>query len=330
MLWGRAGNRCAMPECRIELVMDATETDDESLIGEECHIVAESPDGPRGDASFPKNKINNYENLIIMCRVHHKIIDDQTKTYTVSFLNQLKSKHEQWVRESLEGFDPQKQRDDEIYASYSEKWIDLSHLNEWKDWTSFIFGGGYPRLYIDIDNSLDELKEWLFSRIWPKRYEELEDAFENFRRVLQDFRNIFYEHAEKAQDILYTKKFYQINEWHEEKYERLGKKYEFHVDLVQDLMLELTRAANYICDKIRKYIDRSFRLDKGALIVESGPYMPFTWRQHRVEYRRNERTKMPYPGLIEFKKIRKDRDYFFGVGDSPEDPEFLEWSRSRE
>ncbi len=330
MLWGRAGNRCAMPECRIELVMDATETDDESLIGEECHIVAKSPDGPRGDASFPKDKINKYENLILMCRVHHKIIDDQTGTYTISFLNQLKSEHEQWVRESLEGFDPQKQRDDEIYASYAEKWIDLGHLNEWKGWTSFIFGSDDPRLFINIDNSLDELKEWLFSRIWPKRYEELEDAFENFRRVLQDFRNTFHEHAEKAKDILYTRKFYQIDEWNEEKYERLGKKYEFHVVLVQDLMLELTRAANYICDKIRTYIDRSFRLDEGALIVESGPYMPYTWRQHRVEYRGDERTKIPYPGLNEFKKIRKDRDYCFGVGDSSKDPEFLEWYRSRE
>ena len=34
MLWGRAANRCAFPECRRELVMDASETDDKSLIGE--------------------------------------------------------------------------------------------------------------------------------------------------------------------------------------------------------------------------------------------------------------------------------------------------------
>ncbi len=310
--------------------MEATGTDDESLIGEECHIVARSPDGPRDDESFPKDKIDQYENLILMCSVHHKVIDDQPGTYTVKYLKELKSEHERWVKESLEEFDPQKQMDDEIYARYAENWIELAHLNEWKEWTSFIFGSGHPRLYVDMDNSLDRLKDWLFSRIWPKRYEELEDTFENFRRVLQDFRNTFHEHAEKAEDILYTRKFYQIDEWNEEKYERLGKKYEFHVDLVQDLMLELTRAANYVCDKIRRFIDPSFRLNEGALIVGSGPYMPFTWRQHRVEYRGDERIRIPYPGLDQFKKIRKDRDYCFGVGNNYEDPEFLKWSRTRE
>lgn len=160
MLWGRAGNRCAMPECRIELVMDATETDDESLIGEECHIVARSPDGPRGDASFPKDKINKYENLILMCRVHHKIIDDQAGTYTVSFLNQLKSKHEQWVRESLEGFDPQKQREFPTLGSsevYSEE--ELSRLLP-----------GKPH-YLNI---LVDLPEWMQENLggYSPSYEE--------------------------------------------------------------------------------------------------------------------------------------------------------------
>jgi hypothetical protein len=46
MLWGRAANRCAFPECRRELVMDASETDDESLVGEECHIIAREQNGP--------------------------------------------------------------------------------------------------------------------------------------------------------------------------------------------------------------------------------------------------------------------------------------------
>jgi len=48
MLWGRAAGRCSMPECRQPLVIDSTETDNEALIGDMCHIVAESEDGPRG------------------------------------------------------------------------------------------------------------------------------------------------------------------------------------------------------------------------------------------------------------------------------------------
>ena len=48
MLWGRAASRCAF--CRRELVMDASQTDDESLVGDACHIVAQSAGGPRGDS----------------------------------------------------------------------------------------------------------------------------------------------------------------------------------------------------------------------------------------------------------------------------------------
>jgi hypothetical protein len=51
------------------------------------------------------------------------------------------------------------------------------------------------------------------------------------------------------------------------------------------------------------------------------------WRIHRVEYRAEERVRIPYPGLKEFKRIRKERDFCFGVGVNVEDPDFLEWYR---
>jgi hypothetical protein len=33
--------------------MGATKTEDEAIVGDECHIVSESEKGPRFDASFP-------------------------------------------------------------------------------------------------------------------------------------------------------------------------------------------------------------------------------------------------------------------------------------
>ncbi|MFA4830486.1 MAG: HNH endonuclease [Thermodesulfovibrionales bacterium] len=81
--------------------MDATETDDESLIGEECHIIANSTDGPRGNISTQED-LNKYDNLILLCRIHHKIIDDQPNTYTVERLRKIKVTHEKWVRDSLQ------------------------------------------------------------------------------------------------------------------------------------------------------------------------------------------------------------------------------------
>jgi hypothetical protein len=80
MLWGRAANRCSFPGCRRELVIDATETDDEALVGDACHIVGDSADGPRGNSSLTDEERDKYANLLLLCKVHHKEIDDQQNT----------------------------------------------------------------------------------------------------------------------------------------------------------------------------------------------------------------------------------------------------------
>jgi hypothetical protein len=103
ILWGRSGNRCAI--CRHELVVDATAADDESVVGDECHIVSGKGQGqgPRYDATFPSDRLDEPDNLILLCRVHHKMVDDQHETYTVDLLRSLKANHEKWVSSTLTG-----------------------------------------------------------------------------------------------------------------------------------------------------------------------------------------------------------------------------------
>ncbi|MCI0390525.1 MAG: hypothetical protein MOB07_17410 [Acidobacteria bacterium] len=81
--------------------MDSTPTDDESVIGDECHIISRQPNGPRHDPNYTENQLDAYENLILLCRVHHKMIDDQHETYTVGILSQIKSNHEFQVSQKL-------------------------------------------------------------------------------------------------------------------------------------------------------------------------------------------------------------------------------------
>jgi len=99
ILWGRSGNRCAI--CKRELVIDATPIDDESIVGEECHIISSRPNGPRYDPTYPQAKRDSNENLLLLCRIHHKMIDDQPETYTTDILRQMKTNHENWVTEKL-------------------------------------------------------------------------------------------------------------------------------------------------------------------------------------------------------------------------------------
>ena len=119
MLWGRSGGMCAI--CREPLFEDESETDDPSVLGEECHIVAREKDGPRGDDPLHEEKRDLYANLILLCLKHHKIIDDQPDKYTVELLQQIKADHLKFAysksRTRKATRIPSKQKDIEFYAA---------------------------------------------------------------------------------------------------------------------------------------------------------------------------------------------------------------------
>lgn len=87
--------------CRHVLVVEATSSDDESVVGDECHIVSPKEQGPRFDASLPADQVDDPANLILLCRIHHKIVDDQRENYSVAKLRVLKANHEKWVLSTL-------------------------------------------------------------------------------------------------------------------------------------------------------------------------------------------------------------------------------------
>jgi len=99
VLWGRSGNRCVI--CKNELVIDSTGQDDESVIADECHIISSKLNGPRHDPSYPADKLDSCDNMILLCRTHHKMVDDQSATFTTNILRQMKSNHEVWVSQKL-------------------------------------------------------------------------------------------------------------------------------------------------------------------------------------------------------------------------------------
>lgn len=313
LLWGKSASRCSFPECKMELVMDETETDDVSIVGEECHIIAREDDGPRGNSDLSKKERDKYGNLILMCNVHHKLIDDQEHTYTVEILKEFKNNHEAWVSESLK-IDDFKFKDDLIYSSYIDKWAERVDLDNWKSWTSGLLSSSQPSIYIDKLKELEKLRIWMFSRIMPNRYLELEMAFENFRLVLGDLINTFKKHAVKSYDIYDTEKFYSNRGWNDEFGDELLKEYFYHVDLVMDLTIELTRAANFLCDQVRRYLLSDFRLEEGLLLITSGPDEKFNFNTYGVNYKGDQRKGIPYRGLEAFKMDRSDRDLCIGVG----------------
>lgn len=315
MLWGRSGNLCAFPDCKKELVMDISETDDISVVGEEAHIVAREEDGPRGVSPLTPEQRDKYDNLILMCSIHHKVIDDHPNIYLVELLHEYKKNHESWVKQNLK-LDNVKQREDEVYSSYIDEFLKRADIENYRAWTSHLLSGDRPKMSREQYDKLRELIDYIISRVWFKRYPELESAFLNFKNVLNDLLKVFDEHAENVGngEQIWTKKFYKIDRWDAELYENLHGKYMYHVELIDDLTFELTRAANYLFDKVRQQLVPSFRIKEGVLLIEAGPFIDMSWRKYKVEYKIEERIDFPYPGLRKFMEIRDRRDRCRGTG----------------
>jgi hypothetical protein len=90
-----------MPDCRVELLADATDYDPIVVIGEIAHIAAAQDRGPRADRSMTSAQRNDYKNLILLCQNCHAVIDGQPGTFPVERLKMVKADHELWVRASL-------------------------------------------------------------------------------------------------------------------------------------------------------------------------------------------------------------------------------------
>lgn len=101
LLFGRSGFYCAYPGCMNRLIANETEYDDAAILAQIAHIVGSSNVGPRADPSMTDTDKNAYENLVLLCGVHHPLVDKQDNTYSIEILHAWKSTLERWVEERL-------------------------------------------------------------------------------------------------------------------------------------------------------------------------------------------------------------------------------------
>ena len=101
VLFALSGNQCAHPQCTNTLIEQATEKSDVHVSAHICHIYAISSGGPRGKSGLTKKQLNAPENLILLCRHHHGIVDGQHETYPAETLKEWKQAHELEMQKRL-------------------------------------------------------------------------------------------------------------------------------------------------------------------------------------------------------------------------------------
>lgn len=102
ILWGKAAGRCQYRGCNKSLFVDAL-TKSEFNQSYIAHIVADAPDGPRGDkvrSPLLKQDINN---LMLLCDIHHRKVDkDDVPGHPESLLLEMKKEHEGRIERAAE------------------------------------------------------------------------------------------------------------------------------------------------------------------------------------------------------------------------------------
>lgn len=88
-LFAASSNRCAFPNCTSPIVEDSG-----TVTGIICHIKARSIGGPRYDAKQTDEERHSFQNLVLMCGRHSKLIDSEPKTFTVPQPAEMKEMHE--------------------------------------------------------------------------------------------------------------------------------------------------------------------------------------------------------------------------------------------
>lgn len=264
---------------------------------------------------------HDVDNLVLMCATHSRVIDDPKATkYDVATVVDMKARNEAGARQRTPS---QKAEDDRMlqYAAIIDEWEDRVQLDYWPTIIGRVFFDGHPMMRSEDFERPTETREWLFNRVWPGSIPDLERSFDNFRFVAQDlqFTLAQYPHEHLSnQGWIAVVRFYNDRKWNQriDDYRRLDEMYDWYSALLEDLALELTRAANLVCDAIRQCVDPNYRLEEGILAMETGIYEDLRTRVHRPRYTPGLGWQ-PYSGLRQFLVDRETRDEHRGSGDPP-------------
>jgi tRNA A-37 threonylcarbamoyl transferase component Bud32 len=216
---------------------------------------------------------------------------------------------------------------DAQYRAILNETADRLQFAHWDSRMSGLTTNDQPSLAKETIEHIDDFTLWLLRRPWPGTRDDLEIAFKNLRRVAGDLLRIFKSRiADPNAEMLWTKSHeYDYQDEDDPENRELQEAYDAHVDLIQDLTAEVTRAANWLCELARKAVDPSFFLDHGWLTLTSGPHDLLQYETFIVRYTKEDLAidGPPYKGLTDFISRRKLRDRHWGDDQLPKRLRYL-------
>lgn len=175
-LWLKSAGRCEYEGCNEPLWEDSL-TLAKMNAAYIAHIIADSPNGPRGHETLSELHAKDINNLMLMCDMHHRLIDKHdVKGHPVERLQEMKRKHENRIQMVTSINDNMKSHVLLYGANIGEQ---TSPLN-WMDTTSAMLPNRYPEenpaIELSLKNSPFYDNEEMF---WTYESKQLERQFKD-------------------------------------------------------------------------------------------------------------------------------------------------------
>lgn len=178
-------------------------------LNEVAHIIAYSPNGPRGNIEFDAEFINSYENLILLCPTCHKKVDDNPDKFPVNFLINKKQEHINYVINQFNHQSTHRNSDIVCIRAFI-KYGNLNNLAKYIYYIPNSFNTNFLCLPDFIDNLLLDIPSAL-----PFNNSKLNDYFEDFYETYNELCDLFngynnrlkyeYKHCSSQPNFITTK-----------------------------------------------------------------------------------------------------------------------------
>jgi len=272
ILWGRAGGRCSFPGCNIALSEDKETVTESFPLGEQAHIVGDKDTAPRGESILTQEERDSYPNLILLCPTHHTTIDKNEHDWPVEKLHLIKRDHELRIERAitLDG------AGDEVETpSACQDHIELAvRLCSLDCWIHIVAGLAKhrPQMQEDYYYALDEYAKRIGRAVFTDELKNLELPIRQLARTAHNLYETFRMHSfPMDDDYIKGTHFYKERipgEWfHNPNYDEDVKEYsKWKIDLDR-CVVDMTKAANWFADGVRKHFIAEFFVQSGKFVA---------------------------------------------------------------
>jgi hypothetical protein len=284
LLWGRAANRCSFSGCRIKLSQDKKTATESFPIGEQAHIVGREEVSARSNSILSIQDRDSYHNLILLCPNHHTIIDKNQEDYPIEKLHMMKYQHEYWVETTLsESYDVKTKANDIIYANLIDMTVEDCLFTNWEHWISLLNSHSH-KIEADIYEKILNYTFKMHKAVWPGTFLELESSMKLFSAIMNIMLNFYMKNVERKGDNYVEDRSYK-EQWHPtDIFNELSEKRKCWENYLEELIIEITKAGNWLAELVRRDINPLFMAINGKFSLVWGPDEDWNYNTIVPEY----------------------------------------------